>query len=61
MLLVAGCVVTTVWWVSSGVERRFTDGIGLGVLTRLVDRDLVDEVLAVTGRREKRSRSRNHC
>jgi hypothetical protein len=38
------------------VGRRFTDGIGLGVLTRLVDRDLVDEVLAVTGRREKRSR-----
>ncbi|KOX32073.1 transposase [Saccharothrix sp. NRRL B-16348] len=54
--MVAGCVVTTVWWVSSGVERRFTDGISLGVLTRLVDRDLVDEVLAVTGRREKRSR-----
>lgn len=56
MVLVAGCVVTTVWWVSSGVERRFVDGISLGVLTRLVDRDLVDEVLAVTGRREKRSR-----
>jgi hypothetical protein len=37
-------------------SRRFTDGIGIGVLTRLVDRDLVDEVLAETGRREKRSR-----
>lgn len=37
-------------------SRRFTDGISIGVLTRLVDRDLVDEVLAETGRREKRSR-----
>src|SRR5258707_8969050 len=33
-----------------------TDRIGIGVLTRLVPRDLVDEVLAETGRREKRSR-----
>ena len=33
-----------------------TDRIGIGVLTRLVPRDLVDEVLAGTGRREKRSR-----
>ena len=33
-----------------------TDRIGVGVLTRLVPRDLVDEVLAETGRREKRSR-----
>lgn len=36
--------------------RSFTDGIGIGVLTRLFDRDLVDEVIAETGRREKRSR-----
>lgn len=36
--------------------RSFTDGINIGVLTRLFDRDLVDEVLAETGRREKRSR-----
>jgi Insertion element 4 transposase N-terminal/Transposase DDE domain len=35
---------------------RLTDRIGIGVLTRLVPRDLVDEVLAETGRREKRSR-----
>lgn len=35
---------------------RLTDRIGVGVLTRLVPRDLVDEVLAETGRREKRSR-----
>ena len=33
-----------------------TDRIGIGVLTRLVPRDTVDEVLAETGRREKRSR-----
>jgi hypothetical protein len=33
-----------------------TDRIAIGVLTRIVPRDLVDEVLAETGRREKRSR-----
>jgi hypothetical protein len=33
-----------------------TDVIGIGVLTRPVHRDLVDEVLADTGRVEKRSR-----
>jgi hypothetical protein len=42
--------------VSDASSRRFTDGISIGVLTRLVDRDLVDEVVAETGRREKRSR-----
>ncbi|HYB19049.1 MAG TPA: IS4 family transposase [Streptosporangiaceae bacterium] len=35
---------------------RLTDRIGIGVLTRLIDRDLVDEVLAETGRAERRSR-----
>lgn len=35
---------------------RLTDRIGLGVLTRVVSRDLVDEVVAQTGRREKRQR-----
>ena len=35
---------------------RLTDRIGIGVLTRLIDRDLVDDVLAETGRIEKRSR-----
>lgn len=35
---------------------RLTDYIGLGVLTRLLDRDLVDEVLASTGSQEKRVR-----
>jgi Insertion element 4 transposase N-terminal/Transposase DDE domain len=35
---------------------RLTDRIGMGVLTRLIDRDLVDDVLAETGRVEQRSR-----
>jgi hypothetical protein len=35
---------------------RLTDRIGIGVLTRVVPRDLVAEVLAETRRREKRSR-----
>lgn len=35
---------------------RLTDSIGIGVLTRLVHRDLVDQVLLETGRVEKRSR-----
>jgi Insertion element 4 transposase N-terminal len=40
--------------VGSGV--RLTDRIGIGVLTRVVSRDLVDEVLAQTGRVERRRR-----
>ena len=40
----------------SAAGGRLTDRIAIGVLTRLVPRDLVDEVLAGTGRREKRSR-----
>jgi len=35
---------------------RLTDRIGIGVLTRVVPQDLVNEVLAETRRREKRSR-----
>ncbi len=35
---------------------RLTDRIGIGVLTRLVSRDLVDEVIAEAGRREQRRR-----
>lgn len=37
-------------------SSRLTDVVGLGVLTRLVHRDLVDEVIAKTDRREVRSR-----
>jgi hypothetical protein len=39
-----------------GRQDRLTDRIGLGVLTRLVHRDLVDEVLAETGKTERRRR-----
>jgi hypothetical protein len=39
-----------------GREDRLTDRIGLGVLTRLVHRDLVDEVLAETATTERRRR-----
>jgi Insertion element 4 transposase N-terminal len=41
---------------SAGGEhgRALTDRIGLGVVTRLVHRDLVDEVLADTGRTQRR-------
>lgn len=35
---------------------RLTDAIGIGVLTRLIDRDLVDEAVRDADRREKRSR-----
>lgn len=35
---------------------RLTDRIGIGVLTRLLPRDLVDEVIAEAGRREQRQR-----
>ncbi len=37
-------------------QDRLTDRIGLGVLTRLVHRDLVDEVLVDTGKTERRRR-----
>jgi hypothetical protein len=41
---------------STGETRRFTDGISIGVLTRLFHRDLVDEVLRETNRAGKRIR-----
>jgi len=37
-------------------QVRLTDRIGIGVLTRLLPRDLVDEVIAEAGRREQRRR-----
>src|SRR5674476_512845 len=36
---------------------KLTDHVSLGALTRIVPRYVVDEVLAQTGRREKRSRA----
>lgn len=41
---------------SAPIGERLTDRISIGVLTRTISRDLVDEVLAETGRREKRTR-----
>lgn len=41
---------------SASIGERLTDRISIGVLTRTIPRDLVDEVLAETGRREKRNR-----
>jgi hypothetical protein len=35
---------------------RLTDAIGIGVLTRLLDRDLVDEAITAADRQEKRRR-----
>ena len=37
-------------------EGRLTDKVGLGVLTRVIPRDLVDEVLNATGKNEQRKR-----
>jgi Insertion element 4 transposase N-terminal len=52
-LKVIFCVVEETDQIAGG---RLTDRIGIGVLTRVVPRDLVNEVLAETRRREKRSR-----
>lgn len=41
---------------SSSIGERLTDRISIGVLARSIPRDLVDEILAETGKREKRSR-----
>lgn len=41
---------------SSTNDPKLTDRISIGVLTRLFPRDLVDEVIAESGRREQRSR-----
>ncbi|MGH3390378.1 MAG: IS4 family transposase [Actinomadura sp.] len=41
---------------SAGDGIDLTDRIGIGVLTRLIPRELVDEVIAEAGRREQRKR-----
>jgi Insertion element 4 transposase N-terminal/Transposase DDE domain len=41
---------------SVGSSSRFTDSISLGVLADILPRDLIEEVLEETGRREQRSR-----
>jgi hypothetical protein len=42
--------------VAGGLSGRLTDHVGIGVLTRLLHRDLVDEVLVETRRLEVRVR-----
>jgi hypothetical protein len=42
--------------VADSAGDRLTDRVGLGVLTRVVPRDLVDEVVEQTGRQQQRSR-----
>ena len=42
--------------VTSTTEYRVVDAIGVGILTRLLHRDLVDEVLLATGREGQRTR-----
>ena len=39
-----------------GVSRRFTDAISIGVLTRILHRDLVDDILRETGKAGHRQR-----
>ena len=41
----------------ANLNGKLTDHVSLGVLTRVVPRYLVDEVISETGSREKRSRS----
>jgi hypothetical protein len=41
---------------STPEARRFTDGISIGVLTRIFHRDLIDDVLRQTGRVGTRTR-----
>lgn len=42
--------------IADDADDRLTNRVGLGILTRIVSRDLVDEVVAQTGRRQQRSR-----
>jgi hypothetical protein len=42
--------------VASREPRRFTDGISIGVLTRIFHRDLVDDALLATGKSGQRNR-----
>ena len=44
-------------WKNPGTERRLSDLVSVGVLTRVFPPDLVDEVIAGVGRTEQRHRS----
>jgi Insertion element 4 transposase N-terminal len=41
---------------STPVSGRLTDHVAIGVLTGLIHRDIVDDVIRESGKREKRSR-----
>jgi hypothetical protein len=41
---------------SASVSGRLTDHLAIGVLTGLIHRDIVDDVIRECGKREKRSR-----
>lgn len=44
-------------WVKPATDRRLSDLVSVGVLTRVFPPDLVDEVIAAAGRTEQRHRS----
>ena len=44
-------------WVKPVSDRRLSDLVSVGVLTRVFPPDLVDEVIAAAGRTEQRHRS----
>src|SRR4249919_2686135 len=44
-------------WVKPASDRRLSDLVSVGVLTRVFPPDLVDEVIALVGRTERRHRS----
>jgi Insertion element 4 transposase N-terminal len=41
----------------AGSDRRLSDLVSVGVLTRVLPPELVDEVIAASGRTEQRNRS----
>ncbi len=46
-----------VGWVKPATNRRLSDLVSVGVLTRVFPADLVDEVIAAAGRTEQRKRT----
>ena len=50
-------VVPRAGWVKPISDRRLSDLVSVGVLTRVFPPNLVDEVIAVSGRTERRNRT----
>jgi hypothetical protein len=48
-------------WVKPESDRRLSDLVSVGLLTRVFPPDVVDEVIAQTGRKEQRHRSLPAC